>query len=48
MLNIKKVIYESLTMRFIYDILNLESKEIKKVLIFEDWSDIIKYWGRID
>ena len=47
MLNIKKVIYESLTFQIIYDILNSQTKDVKKVIIFEKPEDIIEYWGRI-
>ncbi len=42
MLNIKKVTYFSLTMRFVYDILHVHSKVVKKVLIFEKWEDVLK------
>jgi hypothetical protein len=45
MLNIKKVIYESLTFHFVYDILHLHSKEVKKVIIVENLEDLIKILG---
>ena len=45
MLEIKKAIYESLTFQIIYDILHLDSKEVKKVIIFEKLEDIIEKMG---
>ena len=45
MLNIKKAIYEHLTFQFMYDILKLNSKGIKKVYIFENIEDILKILG---
>ena len=45
MLDIKKAIYRSLTFHFVYDILQLQSKEVKKVLIFEKLEDLIKILG---
>ncbi len=45
MLDIKKVIYLSLTMDIVYDILGLQSKEVKKVFIFEKLDDLIKILG---